>query len=78
MTDIFYHIGHWMKDKAIELTFGGGSGVLTTILIDWNHLAERAVETIILASLNAGIGTAIALIVAYFIKKRIKKYEDSH
>lgn len=78
MTDIIYQVGHWMKEKAIELTFGGGSGILTTLLIDWNHLAERAVETIVLASLNAGIGTVIALIVAHFIKKSIKKYEDSH
>lgn len=69
MTYVLYQVGHWMKEKAIELTFGGGSGVLTTLLIDWNHIAERAVETIILAGLNAGIGTTIALIVAHFVKK---------
>ncbi len=78
MIEITYKISHWIKEKAIELIFGGGGGVATTIIIDWNHIAEKAIEVGILAGMNGGVGTFIALIVAHFVKKILKKYEDNH
>lgn len=62
----------YLKTLAIKYAFelsAGATGSVTTLVIDWNHIAGRAVETTIIAGAN---GAAAAL--AGYIALRIFKW----
>lgn len=46
-------ITNFISKYAFELS-AGATGSVTTFVIDWNHIAERAVETTIIAGINGG------------------------
>jgi hypothetical protein len=62
----------WIKHHlgGIILWFGGFSW---TIAIDWNHLAARAIETIILAAINGTVVAICGFAGVFFLKKILKK-----
>jgi hypothetical protein len=52
-----------------------GSGVSGTLVIEWNHIAERAIETAILAAINGSIAAFAGLAIAWIWKKLVKTNE---
>jgi len=65
-------IVHFIKEHIYE-TAAAGTGFLSTLVVDWHHIAERAVETFILATVNGASAAAAGFIVVYVLKKFIKK-----
>jgi hypothetical protein len=57
-----------IKTAAISAGVGGG----TTFAIDWNHIAERGVETGILALINTAVAVIAGLSIRWAWKKFIK------
>jgi hypothetical protein len=57
---------HWIKEHVgFSLwTFGTAS----RIIIDWNHIAERGIETAIVAFINGGMAALGGLIMLGLIK----------
>ena len=62
---IKHHIG------GLLLWLGGFSW---TIVIDWNHLAARAIETVILAAINGTVVAIFGFVGVFFLKKILKKF----
>lgn len=57
-----------IKTATVSATVGAGS----TFAIDWNHIAERGIETGILALINTVVAVVAGLSVRWVWKKFIK------
>ena len=60
-------IDGWLEISA------GGVGVLSTVIIDWHHLAERALETAICATINGGLAAVAGYLGILIMKKILPK-----
>ena len=60
-----------MKTTTYEI-IGASSGILSTIVIEWSHIAEKAIETGIIALIGGICGAIGGFIVAWFFKKYLK------
>lgn len=61
-----------IKKHIFELS-AGGVGFTSTIVIDWKHIAERAIETMITASINGAVAAAAGYLAVYLLKKLLNK-----
>lgn len=58
-----------LKTK-VAAEIGAGSGAVTAVIINWNHIAERAIETAILSAVGAIVGTIVGWIVVKLLPKK--------
>ncbi len=72
MIKLIINIVTWVKGHIYEL-FAGSTGFISTIAVDWNHIAERAIETFIIAIVNGAGAAAAGWLVVWTLKKIFKK-----
>jgi ABC-type antimicrobial peptide transport system permease subunit len=56
----------------IGTEIGATLGVITTIVVDWEHVLSRGIETLILSLLGGIAGAIGGLLVTWFYKRYIK------
>lgn len=60
-------ISNFVSKYVFELS-SGAVGSASTFVIDWNHIAERAVETTVIAAINGGVAGVSGYILLRLIK----------
>lgn len=66
------YIKDFIKKAAFEL-WAGGIGFISTFVIDWRHIAERAIETTIIASINGAVAAVAGYLALLIVKKIFPK-----
>lgn len=72
MEQVKHDIAVFLKNHLLEIG-AGGVGFISGFVIDWNHIAERAVETTIVATINGACAATAGFIAVWLLKKIFKK-----